>query len=85
MAPPSDCPFTLVSGHVKVDEVVIRPRRILVDTTAGDSGDLSCVLMPERRVLTSGSNEGVTGVTGVTGHASGKKPGSGSSWWKIWG
>ena len=80
--PPSDCPFTLVSGHVKVDEAVIRPRRILVDTTGGDSGDLSCVLMPERIVLTSGKSD-----------PSGKPPqrkappaDSGkSTWWKIWG
>ena len=81
MDPPSDCPFTLVSGHVKVDEVVIRPRRILVDTTGGEDGDLSCVLMPERRVLTSGTQEGKS----ILGDEVPEKKTAGSSWWKIWG
>jgi serine/threonine protein phosphatase 1 len=57
MDPPEDCPFTVVSGHVKVNKVIIRPRRILVDTTGGDSGELSCVLMPERSVITSSRTE----------------------------
>ncbi len=81
--PPADCPFTLVSGHVKVDEVVIRPRRILVDTTGGDSGDLSCVLMPERRVITSGSVEKPLNQPGLR-RAPTAKSGL-SRWWKIWG
>ncbi len=80
--PPADCPFTLVSGHVKVDEAVIRPRRILVDTTGGESGDLSCVLMPERQVITSAATDGA-----VPSRTSPRVPAAAAgtgSWWKIW-
>jgi len=79
--PPADCPFTVVSGHVKVDEAVIRPRRILVDTTGGDSGDLSCVLMPEKRVITSSTNES----SAKNEQLSSVKEAGPSKWWKIWG
>jgi len=51
---PQDCPLTIVSGHVPVPEVQFHHRKILVDTTGGVSGDLSCVLLPEGRVITSG-------------------------------
>ena len=77
MDPPADCPFTVVSGHVKKDEVIIRPRRILVDTTGGDSGELSCVLMPERTVISSSRSE--KAAKPVSSMASEK-----TSWWKIW-
>lgn len=80
--PPADCPATLVSGHVKVDEVVIRPRRILVDTTGGEEGDLSCVLMPERRVISSSLVEQSSARPEPKRQATAA---SGSSaWWKIW-
>ena len=80
--PPADCPLTLVSGHVKVDEAVIRPRRILVDTTGGDSGDLSCVLMPERTVISSGKIEQSRNrPVSSNKQAAASSP---SSWWKIW-
>ena len=52
---PQDCPFTIVSGHVPVAEVKFGHRKILIDTTGGVEGDLSCVLLPEGRVITSGS------------------------------
>ncbi len=51
---PQDCPFTIVSGHVPVPEVKFGLRKILIDTTGGVEGDLSCVLLPEGRVITSG-------------------------------
>ena len=51
---PEDCPFTIVSGHVPVPEVQFSHRKILIDTTGGVAGDLSCVLLPEGRVVTSG-------------------------------
>lgn len=51
---PEDCPLTIVSGHVPVPEVQFNHRKILVDTTGGVAGDLSCVLLPEGRVITSG-------------------------------
>ena len=52
---PQDCPLTIVSGHVPVPEVQFGHRKILIDTTGGVAGDLSCVLLPEGRVITSGS------------------------------
>lgn len=81
--PPSDCPFTVVSGHVKVDEVEIRPKRILVDTTGGEDGELSCVLMPERKVISSSLTQTTSTAPErrkPTAAASGQ-----SAWWKIWG
>lgn len=51
---PYDCRQTVVSGHVPVPSVHFGDRRILVDTTGGVEGDLSCVLLPEEIVLTSG-------------------------------
>lgn len=54
-APPDDCPHVVVSGHVQVPHVQFSSRKILIDTTGGFHGDLSCVLLPEGRVITSGS------------------------------
>lgn len=51
--PPDDCPKTVVSGHAQVQQVEFRERRILIDTTGGRGGDLSCVLLPENIVITS--------------------------------
>lgn len=51
---PDDCRQTVVSGHVPVPAVHFGDRRILVDTTGGVEGDLSCVLLPEQIVITSG-------------------------------
>ncbi|QDU81989.1 diadenosine tetraphosphatase [Polystyrenella longa] len=67
--PPPDCPLTVVSGHVQVRDVIITKERILADTTGGISGELSCVLMPEKKVLKSGQA---------------KPTASGQPWWKIW-
>lgn len=53
---PYDCQQTVVSGHVPVPAVHFGDRRILVDTTGGVEGDLSCVLLPEEIVITSGDN-----------------------------
>lgn len=52
---PSDCTKTIVSGHVRYPEVQFRDRKILCDTTGGREGELSCVLLPENLVITSGS------------------------------
>lgn len=51
--PPPGCPYTVISGHVKVDEVKITERRILVDTTGGLGGKLSAVQLPDKKVYTS--------------------------------
>lgn len=75
--PPKDCPLTVVSGHVRVPKVVVRPRRILIDTTGGEDGDLSCVLLPEKTILTSG--EGHQPVAATIGSKQGK------SWWRLFG
>ena len=65
---PPDCPPTVVSGHVPVRRVEFRRKRILVDTCSDDS-DLSCVLLPEKQVITSGA-EAVAAPS--------------RSWWKLW-
>lgn len=72
--PPPDCPVPVVSGHVKVPAVQIRPRRILIDTCGGFDGDLSCVLLPEKRVISS-AGPAAPALAG----------GEGKSWWKFWG
>jgi serine/threonine protein phosphatase 1 len=54
--PPSDCPLTVISGHVRQKAVIFREKRILVDTTGGLGGKLSAVLLPERKVITSGQS-----------------------------
>lgn len=71
---PPDCPVAVVSGHVQVPQVIMRPKRILCDTTGGYGGDLSCVLLPERKVLTSGEHPEPVSVEG---------PRQTKSWWKI--
>ncbi len=67
---PPDCPLTIVSGHVYVPQVEIRSKRILVDTTGGSGGDLSCLLLPEKKVIASGADMVAAG--------------GGKSWWKLW-
>lgn len=80
--PPTDCSVAVVSGHVKVEEAIINPRRILVDTTGGDSGELSCVLMPEGLVITSDELERAPF---VPGRGLGKSaPAKSSGWWGLW-
>lgn len=67
---PRDCPVTVVSGHVYVPQVQFAPQRILLDTTGGTGGDLSCVLLPEEIVISSGDEPVDSAST--------------RSWWKIW-
>lgn len=72
---PQDCPVTVVSGHVQVPAVRMESQRILLDTTGGEGGDLSCVLLPEREVISSSGNPLVETVS---------ESRSSKSWWKIW-
>jgi hypothetical protein len=51
--PPSDCPVTVDSDHVRFAKVVLSKKRKRVDTTGGRGGRLSGVLLPERRVYNS--------------------------------
>jgi serine/threonine protein phosphatase 1 len=53
---PKDCPVTVVSGHVPVPAVQFGDRRLLIDTTGGIEGELSCVLLPENIVIASGDD-----------------------------
>lgn len=53
-SPPPDCPFTVISGHVPFPDVQFFDRRILIDTTGGNAGELSSVLLPEHEIVTSG-------------------------------
>lgn len=71
---PKDCPVSVVSGHVQVPAVKIDPARILCDTTGGNGGDLSCVLLPENKVISSGSDPAPQVVSSS----------SGKNWWKFW-
>jgi len=50
--PPADCTLTVVSGHVPVPSVRLSKQRLLLDTSGG-YGHLSCVLLPENRILTT--------------------------------
>ena len=72
---PPDCPVTVVSGHVQVPAVTFSTKRLLIDTTGGYGGDLSCVLLPENRVISSGSDQSSQAVATT---------GDGKSWWKLW-
>ncbi|KAJ5070353.1 metallophosphoesterase [Anaeramoeba ignava] len=42
---------TIVSGHVEQPEVIFKQKRILVDTTGGDSENISAVLLPDNKVF----------------------------------
>ena len=54
---PPDCVKTVVSGHVYQPTVIADDRRLLIDTTGGTQGELSCVLLPEHMVITSAEEE----------------------------
>ena len=71
---PADCPVMVVSGHVPVPEVLYRPNRLLIDTTGGRGGDLSCVLLPEL-VLLNSANEPPQSLV---------EPDDDRPWWKFW-
>lgn len=51
---PIGCRRTVVTGHVNVSTVKFKHKRINIDTTGGWRGALSCVLLPENEVITSG-------------------------------
>jgi serine/threonine protein phosphatase 1 len=66
---PADCPYTVVSGHGSVPAVQFGHKRILADTTGGTGGELSCLLLPEKKVLCSGAETALA---------------EDRAWWKIW-
>jgi serine/threonine protein phosphatase 1 len=72
---PQDCPVTLVTGHVEVPAVEHSHKKLRIDTTGGNGGDMSCVLLPEMKIVSSGKN--------AASHAT-LAGGSGKSWWKLW-
>lgn len=51
LGPPQDCEKTIVCGHIPTTEVVFSDRQIRLDTGAGFGGQLSAVLLPERKVI----------------------------------
>ncbi len=55
--PPKDCHHIVVSGHACVPQVVFSRKRILIDTTGGNSGSMSCVLLPENQIIFSDTSE----------------------------
>ena len=71
---PADCPVMVVSGHVPVPEVIYRTNRLLIDTTGGRDGDLSCVLLPELVLITSRDAPPQPLVP----------PETNQPWWKFW-
>ncbi len=72
---PADCPVMVVSGHVPIPEVILRPKRLLIDTTGGYDGVLSCVLLPELVLITSGDEP----LQSLVAEPSWHRP-----WWKFW-
>ena len=52
-SPPDDCQKIVVSGHARVPRVMFAKKRLLLDTTGGGKGSLSCVLLPEHQVINS--------------------------------
>lgn len=74
-----DCPVTVVVGHTPLPQVRFGDRVIGTDTTGGVQGDLSCVLLPENVVITSGEDP-PGGYQRPVPPASQKK----KSWWKPW-
>ncbi|MEZ6063399.1 MAG: metallophosphoesterase [Planctomycetaceae bacterium] len=74
---PAGCPVTLVIGHVPIAEVYFGKQIIATDTTGGVQGDLSCVLLPEAVVLTSGDEE----PRQLTPDARRQKK---KAWWQVW-
>jgi serine/threonine protein phosphatase 1 len=76
---PSDCPVTVVVGHVPLKEVRFGQGVIGTDTTGGVMGELSCVLLPENIVITSGDDPPPGPQRPGQTQPQQKKP-----WWKPW-
>ncbi|MEQ9406649.1 MAG: metallophosphoesterase [Fuerstiella sp.] len=72
-----DCPVTVVVGHTPLPAVRFGDRVIGTDTTGGVSGDLSCVLLPENIVITSGEQP-------AGGYRPQPAPEKKKAWWKPW-
>ena len=51
--PPQECHKVVVSGHAYVPQVVFAKKRLLIDTTGGTTGSMSCVLLPENQIICS--------------------------------
>jgi serine/threonine protein phosphatase 1 len=80
--PPGDCPVTVVIGHVPIPRVQISNGVIATDTTGGVAGELSCVLLPENRVLTSASADSDSAYSGRS--AEHRTEPARRPWWKAW-
>lgn len=84
--PPVDSPVTVVIGHVPIPRVQFANGMIAIDTTGGVGGDLSCVLLPENVVITSGDGSRPPAHPGHPGqHAMAPaRPRPRKAWWKPW-
>lgn len=79
MGPPADCPVPVVVGHVPVPAVTFSNGVICTDTTGGLGGELSCVLLPERVVISSH-----TMTPPGQQFAPPPPPQQQKPWWKVW-
>ncbi|SFI43973.1 metallophosphoesterase [Planctomicrobium piriforme] len=61
--PPRDCDRIVVSGHVRVPQVTYGYKRLLIDTTGGEGGSLSCILLPENQIIHSDPEQGLPPVS----------------------
>lgn len=73
----ADCPVTVVVGHVPLPQVRFGRGVIGTDTTGGVQGELSCVLLPENIVITSGDDP-------PGGHRPPPPPAKKKPWWRPW-
>ncbi len=81
---PVDCRHTVISGHVWFRDVIFAPQKILCDTTGGREGDLSAVLMPERKVVTSGRQKRSAAPLPMPRPTQSSPTETARSWWKFW-
>lgn len=81
---PPDCPITVVSGHVQMPKVTFHKQQILCDTTGGRDGNLSCVLLPENQVISSGNSRATAPPATPRAQAFQDQPQEKASWWKLW-
>ncbi|MCA9064272.1 MAG: metallophosphoesterase [Planctomycetaceae bacterium] len=77
---PSDCPVTVVVGHVPLPGVYFGNGMIGTDTGAGSGADLSCVLLPENVVLTSAEEAPPQPAAAVPVQDPVRK----RPWWRAW-
>ncbi|MBL8815096.1 MAG: metallophosphoesterase [Planctomyces sp.] len=85
IGPPMDCPVTIVIGHVPLPKVQFGNGMICTDTSGGVGGELSCVLLPEKHVITSGGSGPQSNVaTDINRQRNDSASAQRKPWWKPW-